>query len=72
MPAFDSSFDSSFDSGSGSGGGGTAPLETGQAGFGLAISMVSALVFSSSAGTVRWAPTVVIGGVDVSARLAGL
>lgn len=70
MPAFDSSFDSSFDSGGGSGGGST-PLETGQAGFGLAISVVSALVFSSGAGTVRWAPSVVVGSVDVSARLSG-
>lgn len=68
--AFDLSFDGSFDSGSGSGGGPVA-LETGQATLGLAISVVSPLVFASGASAIRWSPVVVIGGVDVSARLTG-
>ena len=38
---------------------------------GLAVSIVSPLVFDSSAGYVRWAPSVAISGVDVSARLTG-
>jgi hypothetical protein len=68
--AFDLSFDGAFDSGSGSGGG-PVVLETGQATLGLAISVVSPLVFSSGASAIRWSPVVVIGGVDVSARLTG-
>lgn len=72
MPAFDSSFDTAFDSGGGSGGGGSGSLvATGTITAGLAISVVSPLVFSSSAGSIRWAPSVVVGGVDVSARLTG-
>lgn len=38
---------------------------------GLAVSIVSPLVFDSSAGHIKWSPSVAIGGVDVSARLTG-
>lgn len=71
MSAFDSSFDTAFDSGGGSGGGSGSLVATGTATAGLAISVVSPLVFSSSSGSIRWAPSVVVGGVDVSARLTG-
>jgi|GEM_PF-2249089 hypothetical protein len=68
MAAFDgSAFDASFDIG----GGGAGGVDTGAATAGLSISVVSPLVFSSSSGSISWAPLVVVGAVDVSARLSG-
>lgn len=68
MAAFDgSAFDASFDIG----GGGAGGVDTGAATAGLSISVVSQLVFSSSSGSISWAPLVVVGAVDVSARLSG-
>lgn len=66
MPAFDSAAFSgvAFDAD-------PVPVETGTASAGLSISVVSPLVFSSASGSIRWLPTVVIGAVDVSARLTG-
>ena len=76
MPAFDSTaFDAAFDVAAFGGGGGGDPVPvlvaSGVATLGLQVSVVSSLVFTSAAGAVRWSPLVVIGGVDVSARLAG-
>lgn len=67
MAAFDSAFDTAFDGA----GGGAQPLATGTAAFAGQIAVVNPLVFDSSAGYVAWYPSVVIGGVDVSARLTG-
>lgn len=67
MAAFDGgAFDGAFDIGAGGGG-----VETGIVTVGLSISVVSPLVFSSASGSISWAPTVIIGALDVSARLSG-
>lgn len=68
MPAFDASFDPlAFDVG----GGAAVLVGTGVASAGLAVAVVSPLVFDSSAGYVRWSALVAIGGVDLSDRLCG-
>lgn len=67
MPAFNPAFNSAFDIG----GAPPALLGTGAAAAGLAISVVSPLVFDSSAGYIRWSAKVTIGGVDLSERLTG-
>lgn len=46
-------------------------FETGTLSFPIAISVVSPLVFSAGQYAIRWSPVVVIGGVNVSARLSG-
>lgn len=66
MPAFNLSFDSAYDIGAA-----PALIGTGVATAGLAISVVSPLVFDSSYGYVRWSAQVSIGAVDMSARLTG-
>jgi len=67
MAAFDGgAYDSAFDIGAGGGG-----VDTGTASAGLAISVVSPLVFASTSGSISWSPSVVVGTADVSARLSG-
>lgn len=66
MSSFDAAFDTAFDSTPA-----VLPLATGVASFPAAISVVSPLVFSTGAGYIRWAATVLVGGVDVSSRLTG-
>lgn len=57
--------------------GGAPPVDepvligTGVASFGIAISVVSPLIFAAGQHSISWYVTVVIGGVDVSARLSG-
>lgn len=49
-----------------------AMFSSGEAGFPAVVSVVDPLVFDSDAGRIEWYSTVIIGGVDVSARLSGV
>lgn len=66
MGAFDASFDASFDSGAPS-----AAPEIGYATLGIQVAVVNPDVFLSAPGGLHWLPVVVLGGVDISARLSG-
>lgn len=64
---FSAAFSPAF---AGAGGGGGSPVEFGQPAFGLAISVVSPLVFSSAAGYVKWSAQATVNG-EVLAQLTG-
>lgn len=71
MAAFDATFDAAFDAGPGTPSG-PALIGTSTAAFGLAVSIVNPLVFASGEHAISWYATVVVGTLDISARLTGL